>query len=514
MRTLSESKSEPVDVALLLEGTYPYVSGGVSSWVHAIISGMPDLTFALVFMGANYGKKEPKFPLPPNVRSLVEWGVYDYLPQSLPPLPGLSRGAPREALAAVRRLCLELQEGRTDSFDAVFEVLSRRSLSMGDLAYGPKAWWLLQEVYQERAREISFLDFFWTWRYALLPVLNLFYAAVPRARLYHAICTGWAGILGVIAKKRFSAPLILTEHGIYVNERRIEISQSEWIYTQEEDSLTVRRELGFFKDLWINLFEATAKLCYQRCDAIFTLYEGNRRMQVEFGAAPSIIEIIPNGVEAGAAGPAAPAREAPAGPLRVGFVGRVVPIKDVKTLIRACRLVLDGLPETEIFLMGPTEEDKKYFAECQELAGMLGMGERIKFLGRVKVAEYYPTLAVQVLTSISEGQPLVMLEGYLCGVPVVATAVGACREMIEGLTPEDRELGPSGIVTRVGNPEETGRAILRLLRDPELRKRMGEAGRRRVHGFYDYHKMIARYRQVYKTYQRSPAQEPDGGNRL
>ena len=55
------------DVGLLLEGTYPYVSGGVSSWVHQIITGFPDLTFAICFIGSSpkdYGEK--KFQLPPN----------------------------------------------------------------------------------------------------------------------------------------------------------------------------------------------------------------------------------------------------------------------------------------------------------------------------------------------------------------------------------------------------------------------------------------------------------------
>ena len=73
---MSEQKSVPgapiaapiADVGLLLEGTYPYVSGGVSSWVHQIINGFPDLTFAICFLGSrrqDYGEK--KFQLPSNV---------------------------------------------------------------------------------------------------------------------------------------------------------------------------------------------------------------------------------------------------------------------------------------------------------------------------------------------------------------------------------------------------------------------------------------------------------------
>ena len=75
-------------------------------------------------------------------------------------------------------------------------------------------------------------------------------------------------------------------------------------------------------------------------------------------------------------------------------------------------------------------------------------------------------LDVVVLTSLSEGQPLVILEAYAAGLPVVATYVGACRELIEGGDEADRALGPSGIVTRVANPAETAAVEADPIRSP------------------------------------------------
>jgi glycosyltransferase involved in cell wall biosynthesis len=98
----------------------------------------------------------------------------------------------------------------------------------------------------------------------------------------------------------------------------------------------------------------------------------------------------------------------------------------------------------------------------------------------------------------------VILEGYCYGVPVVVTAVGACQEMIEGTSREDRALGPSGLATSIGSPEETADAILKILRDPYLREQMARAARERVRRFYDYHRMIACYRDIYETYQKEP----------
>lgn len=503
-----------VDVVLILEGTYPFVAGGVSSWVHGLILGMPDLSFGLIFLGASNERREKKYTLPPNVTFLFEIDLFEYLPDSFPPLKKKSRRHREKAIAAVEQFCLDLLDGHMASFDRVFEVLSAGILSIRDLAYSGLSWKLLKKVYDTRAGELSFIDFFWTWRYTTLPLLNLFYPRIPPARLYHSICTGWAGYLGVITKKRYNVPLLLTEHGIYLNERRIEISNSDWLDIKtKEDDLAIHTDMGHFKRMWIGLFNSMVKLCYDHCDAIFTLHDGNRQMQINSGASPNLIEVIPNGVDVKKLTPRSESRKARAGgkekkrTFRIGFVGRVVPIKDVKTLIRACRRVIDELPDTEVLLMGPTDEDEEYFTECQSLVELLQLGSKLRFLGRVNVHKFYPTLDVQVLTSISEGQPLVILEGYCYGVPVVATSVGACQEMIEGVSLEDRALGPSGFVTRIGSPEETAGALLKILHNPALRGQMAESSRQRVRRFYDYSRMIARYRDIYETHRKGSQPE-------
>src|SRR5688500_19199303 len=76
------------DVCLLLEGTYPYVSGGVSSWVHDIIGGLPELNFHLVSLLPNRLPRKHVYAVPPNVIGLTD--VYiNALPPGWPWLPGL-----------------------------------------------------------------------------------------------------------------------------------------------------------------------------------------------------------------------------------------------------------------------------------------------------------------------------------------------------------------------------------------------------------------------------------------
>ena len=83
-------RAQSADVALLLEGTFPYVSGGVSSWVNQMIRAFPDIRFAVVFIGSrreDYGK--PVYAIPDNVVHLECHYLYDFPP---PPLVQASGG--------------------------------------------------------------------------------------------------------------------------------------------------------------------------------------------------------------------------------------------------------------------------------------------------------------------------------------------------------------------------------------------------------------------------------------
>ena len=182
--------------------------------------------------------------------------------------------------------------------------------------------------------------------------------------------------------------------------------------------------------------------------------------------------------------------------LRVGFVGRIVPIKDVITLIRAVAIAKDQV-DMEMWMIGPDSEDAGYATRCKELVTQLGLQDIFMFLGSRQMAEMYPQLDLVLLTSLSEGQPLVILEAYAYGVPVIATDVGACREMCEGGDAADRALGPSGICTRAANPRETAAAIVKLGRNRDLRKKMGVAARARVTARYQFQRLVSSYETIY-----------------
>jgi len=91
----------------------------------------------------------------------------------------------------------------------------------------------------------------------------------------------------------------------------------------------------------------------------------------------------------------------------------------------------------------------------------------------------------------------VILEGFAAGVPALATEVGACAELIEGSSPEDRALGQAGAVVPIANPDETAAAAIALLGDPQRWQAASQAAIARVERYYDQKRMFDEYRQLY-----------------
>ena len=124
---------------------------------------------------------------------------------------------------------------------------------------------------------------------------------------------------------------------------------------------------------------------------------------------------------------------------------------------------------------------------------LLGVPD-VVFTRRVDVTEYLGGMDMTILTSISEGQPLTILESYAAHKPVIATDVGNCRGLIYG---EADDFGAAGILTHIMNVTEIADAMVELAEHPEERKRMGEIGYRRLQKRYRIEDMRETYRQIY-----------------
>lgn len=482
-----------LDVCLILEGTYPYVAGGVSTWVHQLISAMKDIKFGIVHIApfSDPGRRM-KYDLPQQIVLLRDIYLHDY-------------NLDDRAVRRPRRSDYEILKSfysQLESFDTgLFEQLARlfrgprNALDFNFLFTAEPIWELLTWFYRKIQSEISFVDYFWTWRATHLPLVQILRSRVPRARVYHSISTGYAGLLGALAKIEHGGKYFLTEHGIYTYERMLEISQANWIYEQVSQHFRATSEMSFFKKWWITLFRVLSRITYQYADRIFTLYEGNRIREILDGADPQKISIIPNGIDIHSY--LEIRRERQSSP-QIGLIGRVVSIKDIKTFIQAAHGIRLKFPDARFYVVGPADEEEEYFDECRSLVEALGLDGCFEFTGRADVRKYYGFLDVVVLTSLSEAQPYIILEANMAGIPVVATDVGACREMLEGLTEADKKIGPSGIITAVSSPQDTGDAVSRLLTQKPLYEELSRNGVARVKKYYDQDDLLSRYLNIYE----------------
>ena len=134
------------------------------------------------------------------------------------------------------------------------------------------------------------------------------------------------------------------------------------------------------------------------------------------------------------------------------------------------------------------------------MADHLSLEDTFEFTGKVALSEYLSRVDVLALTSISEAQPLVILEAGAAGIPTVATDVGACREMILGREDESPALGPGGAITPLSSPAATATELAALLQDAEWRHRCGESIRQRVRQAYNKTDLDRAYHQLYTRY--------------
>lgn len=494
-------RKKPVaDVALLLEGTYPYIRGGVSSWVHQIITGIPDVSFALIFLGGareHYG--DMQYELPPNVKHMeAHYMMETSLEGSAKPRAGNAEafGKMRELHEAFKRN----EAIESSVMQSVFNSLGdRKGISKDDFLHSEQAWQTITEDYQKYCTEPSFIDYFWSVRIMHAPLFLLADIArkAPPVRALHTISTGYAGLLGVMISQQRKIPLMISEHGIYTKERKIDLAQARWIHDPVDamgSNLTA--ESGYIRQMWIRFFEALGRMAYQQADPIISLYDGNRKRQIIDGAPEQKCQVVPNGIDPDRFIEMRESRTSET-PKVLGLIGRVVPIKDIKTFIRAMRVVCDDMPEAEGWIVGPEDEDATYVQECKALVESLGLEQQVKFLGFQNIADILPKLGLMVLTSISEAQPLVILEAYAAGVPCIATDVGSCRELIEGRSKEDKAIGCAGKVVSIADPEATAQAALELLKDHDQWLSAQQAGLKRVKQFYTLKRMFSTYRELY-----------------
>lgn len=395
------------EICLILEGTYPYVVGGVSNWVQMLVSGLPEFDFSVAHFYTGKEPEEKKYNIPINIKT-------------------------------IKNIPLMINE-----------------------------------------------DF---------SSLNGFVESIPDADIYHALSTGFAGLAATEIKSRTQRPFILTEHGIYWHEIELGADEIECgfkIIKTDQGEL----KLGKTWQTWGNTFKNFAKSAYHSADAITTVCNANAQKQFELNANEKKCSVIPNGVDVSFYSSNTKKSE-PGQPVKIALIGRVTPIKEIEIFIRSCAFVKQKLPGAEFFVIGPINHDTDYYNSCLVLKEKLGLQE-LAFTGEVDLSGYLDQLDVVVLTSKSEGQPFVLLESMAAGIPVVATDVGGCCELVNGF---DDGMGSAGEICSVGDVAGISAAIFKICANSKLWYQYSQTGKKRVEAFYSKKRFLESYKSLYSKH--------------
>lgn len=466
-------------VCIVAEGCYPYVVGGVSSWIHSMINSFPNTEFIVLAIVADRTLRGKfVYELPENVTEVYELYLQDY---DWAGKKSKKRLTPTE-YQALRSLVLD----RHVDWETLFELFARDDISIDNIVMGRDFLNAVKDCYYLKYSQIVFSDFLWTMRSIYLPLFFTLSMKVPKADLYHCVATGYAGILGSMAKYFYGSRLLISEHGIYTREREEELIKAKWVS-------------GIYKGIWIDQFKKMSRLAYDRADIVTSLYEHARELQLELDCPVSKTMVTPNGIVTDRLMNLPPKSEEEEGKIYIGAVLRVTPIKDVKTMIQAFGFARERDERLKLWIMGPCDEDEEYARECFELVDTMSIPD-IEFTGRIDIRDYLGKMDMTILTSISEGQPLTILESYAARVPVIATDVGNCRGLIYG---ENDDFGIAGRVVHIMNIEEIAQAMLDLARDDKMRIRMGENGFNRLMAKYKIEFMKETYAGIYSDFAKS-----------
>lgn len=437
-------------IALISEGTYPFHPGGVSLWCDQLVRGMPEHAFTAVALTVD-GSERPTWPAPDNLAEVVSVPLWGRPARR-------KRGRPKGFAAAHEAFLRSFVPHTTGSADALLVALRglfdlSRSADLERALVSNDAVGRLIDVAAESGGRLSLHDAA-TATDLLAHMLRPLFHPPIRADVCHLAMNGLSALVAMASKWTYGTPVLMSEHGVYLRERYL--------------GMVAEPLPQPVKVLLLGFHRALAGAAYRCCDMLTPHSSYNRRWQLRNGADEKRMRTMYNGIDPEDFPVAQGEPDVPT----IVFVGRIDPLKDLHTLIRAFGLVRRELPEARLRVFGPvTEVNRAYHATCLALVEELGLAGSATFEGRVpNQVDAYHAGHVVALTSVSEGFPFSVVEAMSTGRATVCTNVGGVSEAV----------GDAGFVVPPRDHAAVARACLRLLTDRGLRRELGQLARQRV----------------------------------
>ncbi|MBE0009382.1 MULTISPECIES: GT4 family glycosyltransferase PelF [unclassified Arthrobacter] len=517
-QAVAQHQYDDVDVAIVMESTYPYLKGGVSAVVHDIVTHNPDLTYGIIHITWDseaphedlYGMPENVVWVRPVYLSMQEHR-HDFMAVSSKDL-GMS---PAERSALANRL-----------FDALYALSERREVE--------PLWELIDEGFNQRTRsyplwallgtrefmealslrmpqlDLSLADSFWTLRNFLSLAYAILGETMPRARVYHAHTTGYASLLGAAAARDHGTSFLLTEHNLYVRDTvntLLDRNMALSITSEDYRTFDVTPE----QRAWMAWWTEMGHFCYPSAALITYLYPTAITEAARLGTDIDKAVVVPNAMVIEEFEDKYKARLTAQAHLiengddhvwRLVYIARVVPIKGLLDLLSSMDILRrHGFPNLHLDVLGPTEHVPKYYEACLAKIDSLGLHDHVTVHGTVNVRDMLHQFDLLVLPSYNEGQPIVVLEAMAAGIPTVGTDVGGMRQLIgdQLLTSDGRTVGSCGELVVAGDVQQMADNIRTVIGNGKLYSEYAENARTRVQEFFQMHEIMSSYNEIYRT---------------
>ncbi|MFJ8657681.1 glycosyltransferase [Streptomyces sp. NPDC093795] len=508
-------------IGLLTEGGYPYADGETGVWCDRLVRGLGQHQFDLYALG---GSGAPR-PLPPNTRvaRAADLGSADAAPAGRNLLERTAFGdrAARRAYGRRERrrfveafhqlaigLCAEDVEdadgARAESafatgLYALAELARERDGLPGALRSDDAVRALESASRAPGARRgaaaaglpdrLAFAEHL---ARALRPLSLDWYTddALGAADLCHAAAGGTTALPGLLAKRLFGTPLLVTEYGVPLRSHYLSAAGAD--------------RSAPLRTLLAALHGRLAAEVYRQAALLTPGNAHTRRWQEKCGADRARTRTVHPGMAADRFAEVGEDEES-GDPTTLVWVGRVEPAKDLIALLHAFAEIRTRQPDARLRIVAvPVREPGAgaYLAHCKGLAAQLfpdeaagahAVGENpvtFEELGGPEaptLEDTYASGAVVVLSSVVEGFPASLVEAMFCARATVSTDVGAVVEIIGG----------TGLVVPPRNPRALADACLALLRDPDRRHRLGAAARARALELFTVEQNLAAFRGIY-----------------
>lgn len=498
-------------IGLLTEGGYPYTTGESRLWCDRLVRGLAQHEFDIYALSRSARQEAQGRPqLPPQVRRVRSAPLW--APQDDGSTYGRRErrrfaGHFRELADAI---CAPDEEGAGDRFAAGLYGLADLARERGGLHAALRSEVAVRALEAacrapgvnravHAAKVPDYLESVDLLERALRPLSLDWYdeESLGAADLCHAASGGTAALPGLLGKRFFGVPLLVTEYGVQLRAHYLAAGDTA-------RSAPVRALLAAFHG-------KLAAEVYGRATIVTPGNTHARRWQERCGADRAKLRTVYPGMDSdrfAALGEGGDGGD----PGTLVWVGRVEPAKDLVSLLHAFAGVRREEPQARLRIVhsrhgqgqgqGHGAESGSYLAHCKALAAQLfpdeaadahAVGDNpVSFeeIGGPEVpdlSDAYAAGSVVVLSSVVEGFPVSLVEAMFCGRATVSTDVGAVVEVIGG----------TGLVVPPRNPRALADACVALMRDPQRRERLGAAARARALELFTVEQNLAAFRGIY-----------------